>query len=95
MQGVLCFLVLGTILHAEDSYQLQIEKDRKETQEFLRSERGPLRLIGRYTLKEGDSRIGSDPESEIPLPRRPSNWEQFIATAAIFPSNRRRMFPCR
>ena len=70
MQGAVCFLALGTILHAEDSYQLQIKKDRKETQEFLRSEKGPLRLIGRYTLKEGDSRIGSDPESEIPLPPR-------------------------
>jgi uncharacterized protein (DUF1684 family) len=70
MRGAVCFLTLGTILGAEDSYQLQIEKDRKETQEFLRSEKGPLRLAGRYTLKEGDSRIGSDANSEIPLPSR-------------------------
>ena len=70
IQGSVCLLALGAIFAAEDSYQLQIEKDRKQAQEFLRSEKGPLRLIGRFTLKEGDSRIGSDPESEIPLPTR-------------------------
>ena len=63
-------LIVGAIFAEEDSYRLEIEKDRKETQEFLRSEKSPLHVIGRFTVAEGDSRVGSDPAAEIQLPSR-------------------------
>jgi uncharacterized protein (DUF1684 family) len=71
MQRAVFFLTaVGVFLAADDSYRLQIEKDRGELQNFLRSEKSPLRLIGRLTLKKGDSRIGSDPAAELRLPAR-------------------------
>jgi len=71
MQSAVCLLLaVGVIFALEDSYRLQIDKDRKEKQEFLRSEKSPLRLIGRFTVGEGDSKIGSDPADEFQLPSR-------------------------
>jgi hypothetical protein len=61
---------MGAILAAQDSNRIQIERDRNELQNFLRSEKSPLRLIGRLTLKEGNSKIGSDPTAELRLPPR-------------------------
>jgi uncharacterized protein len=71
-RAVFFLLAMAVIFATEDSYRLQIEKDRKETQEFLRSEKSPLRLIGRFTVAEGDSKIGSDPAAEFQLPSRAS-----------------------
>ena len=71
IQTSLFFLsTLCATFAADDSYQLQIEKDRKETREFLRSEKGPLLLIGRFTVQEGDSKIGSDPTAQFRFPSR-------------------------
>lgn len=60
----------GAALAADAAYIRQIEQDRRETDEFLRSERSPLRLVGRFRIAEGRSTVGSDPASSIVLPSR-------------------------
>jgi len=60
----------GAAFAADAAYIRQIEQDRRETDEFLRSERSPLRLVGRFRVKEGRSTLGSDPASAIGLPSR-------------------------
>lgn len=69
-------LQLGTVLiamglcTAQNAYRAQIEKDRHDTDEFLRSPRSPLLLVGRYSLNEGTSTLGSDSASTIVLPAK-------------------------
>ncbi len=53
---------------AEDSYRLDVEQDRKKTDELLRSPRSPLLLVGRFRVNEGSSAMGSDPASDFVLP---------------------------
>jgi uncharacterized protein (DUF1684 family) len=55
---------------AEDAYRTQIEKDRRDSDEFLRSPRSPLLLVGRYSVNEGTSTLGSDSASTIVLPAK-------------------------
>jgi uncharacterized protein (DUF1684 family) len=67
----LSLLLLTTILFAaEDEYRAQVEKDRQDTDAFLRSARSPLLLVGRFSVSEGTSTLGSDPGSTIVLPAR-------------------------
>src|SRR5438046_400447 len=51
-------------------YEAEIAKWRKEYDRDLRSEKGPLYLIGRHDIPEGRTAIGSDPAGRIALPER-------------------------
>ncbi len=64
------FLVTCAAFAADDTYRAQIEKDRRDTDEFLRSPRSPLQLVGRFTVNEGTSTLGSDQTSTIVLPAK-------------------------
>lgn len=55
---------------ADDAYRARIEKDRRDTDEFLRSPRSPLLLVGRFSVDEGTSTLGSDRASTIVLPAK-------------------------
>jgi uncharacterized protein (DUF1684 family) len=68
--ALLRIFALGSAMTAEDSYVSEIQKSRRETDEFLRSEKSPLLLIGRFDVRDGASSIGSDPGSAIVLPAR-------------------------
>jgi uncharacterized protein (DUF1684 family) len=63
-------IVLRVLPAADPHYLEQIERSRKETDEFLRSSKSPLFLVGRFEVPEGASQIGSDPQSRIVLPDR-------------------------
>jgi hypothetical protein len=67
---LLLFLSASAVFAADDAYRAQIEKDRRDTDEFLRSPRSPLLLVGRFSVNEGASTVGSDPASTIILPAK-------------------------
>lgn len=64
---VIVFLALAptTALAADDAYRREIEQNRRQTDEFLHSEKSPLLRIGRYEIKEGSRTLGSDPASTV------------------------------
>lgn len=53
-----------------DEYQQSIIKWRQEVDNNLRRENGWLALAGLFWLRKGTNLIGSDPQSDIVLPRR-------------------------
>jgi uncharacterized protein (DUF1684 family) len=55
---------------ADEAYVAEIQKWRQENDDFLRSERSPLRLVGRFQVDEGTTTLGSDPVSTIVFPDR-------------------------
>ncbi|HUE97967.1 MAG TPA: DUF1684 domain-containing protein [Anaerolineales bacterium] len=55
---------------ANDEYQQSILKWRQEVDNNLRRENGWLALAGLFWLRKGINLIGSDPESDILLPKR-------------------------
>jgi hypothetical protein len=57
-------------LSADDSYIREIRKWRQQEDEFMRSPKSPLLLIGRFKIEEGESTLGSKPGSKIVLPER-------------------------
>jgi uncharacterized protein (DUF1684 family) len=59
-----------TAFAADDAYRAEIEKDRRDTDAFLRSARSPLQLVGRFRIEEGSSTLGSDPAATIVLPAK-------------------------
>jgi hypothetical protein len=69
-----CFALLAVVagagFAADEAYVAEIQKWRQENDEFLRSEKSPLRLVGRFQVAEGVSTIGSDRAFAIVLPDR-------------------------
>jgi uncharacterized protein (DUF1684 family) len=55
---------------ADEAYLAEIQKWRQESDTFMRSEKSPLRLVGRFKLEEGVSTLGSDPASTAVFPER-------------------------
>lgn len=55
---------------ANEDYEAQILKWRQEVDTNLRRENGWLALAGLFWLRKGTNLIGSDPESDILLPKR-------------------------
>ena len=51
------------------SYKASVESWRKEREDDLRSEEGWLTVAGLFWLKEGDNSFGTDPSSDIVLPK--------------------------
>jgi uncharacterized protein len=68
----LAFLLLATCAAsaADDAYVAEIQKSRQESDAFMRSDRSPLRLLGRFQVAEGVATLGSDPASTILFPER-------------------------
>lgn len=55
---------------ADDGYVEEIQKSRQESDAFMRSDKSPLRLVGRFQVAEGVATLGSDPASTILFPER-------------------------
>jgi uncharacterized protein (DUF1684 family) len=68
----LAFLLVAThtMCAADDAYVAEIQKSRQESDVFMRSDKSPLRLVGRFEVAEGVSTLGSDPASTIVFPER-------------------------
>lgn len=66
------FLLLATLsaCAADDAYVAEIQKSRRESDAFMRSDKSPLRLVGRFQVAENVSTPGSDPASTIVFPER-------------------------
>lgn len=64
---VLLILAAGLASAADDAYRLQVEKDRRETDDLLKS---ALAVVGRFVVQEGNSTLGSDPASTLVLPSK-------------------------
>jgi uncharacterized protein len=67
---IFVLLAISAVTAADDKYRAEIERDRRDTDEMLRSTRSPLLLVGRFTVKEGTSSTGSDPACTIVLPAK-------------------------
>ena len=65
----LVVLAVGMV-GAADAYVAEIQKCRQQSDTFMRSEKSPLRLVGRFKVEEGASTLGSDPASTIVFPGR-------------------------
>ena len=64
---------------ANEAYIKSVEKWRQEVDTNLRRENGWLALAGLFWLRNGTNLIGSDPESDILLPKRaPAKLGTFI-----------------
>jgi uncharacterized protein (DUF1684 family) len=66
----LLVLVASVGCAADEAYLAEIQKWRQENDAFLRSDRSPLRLVGRFQVGEGTTTLGSDPASAIVFPDR-------------------------
>jgi uncharacterized protein (DUF1684 family) len=68
----LAFLLVATytVCAADDAYVAEIQKSRQESDAFMRSDKSPLRLVGRFAVSEGVTTLGSDPVSAIVFPER-------------------------
>jgi hypothetical protein len=69
LTGFLLFVALAA-LAADDAYLRELQEFRRQQDEFMRSARSPLLLVGRSRIEEGESTIGSAAASKIVLPER-------------------------
>ena len=53
---------------ADDAYRSEIERFRQRRVADLKAEDGWLSVVGLHWLHQGESRLGSDPSSDIMLP---------------------------
>lgn len=60
----------GLASAGDEGYRVQVDKERRAKDEFLKSAAGPLALIGRFVIQHGNSTLGNDPASTIVLPSR-------------------------
>jgi uncharacterized protein (DUF1684 family) len=60
----------GLGARADDGYRAQIEQFRKDREARLKADDGWLTVAGLHWLKPGESRLGSDPASDVLLPAR-------------------------
>jgi uncharacterized protein (DUF1684 family) len=70
---LLSFLLIGVAdlgARADDGYRAEIEQFRKDREARLKAEDGWLSVVGLHWLKPGESRLGSDPASDVLLPPR-------------------------
>lgn len=54
---------------ADEAYRAEIEKWRAEREATLTADDGWLSLVGLFWLKEGENTFGSDPKSDMVLPK--------------------------
>jgi uncharacterized protein len=60
--------ILVPISRADDAYRAEIERFRQRRAADLKAEDGWLSVVGLHWLHEGESRLGSDPSSDVLLP---------------------------
>ena len=53
---------------ADDGYRAEIEQFRKRREAGLKAEDGWLSVVGLHWLRQGESKLGSDPASDVLLP---------------------------
>ena len=60
----------GIEARADDGYRAEIEQFRKRREAGLKAEDGWLSVVGLHWLRQGESKLGSDPASDVLLPSR-------------------------
>ena len=65
------------VLTGDTSYRASIERWRAQHETELKADGGWLTVSGLFWLKEGSNRVGSNPASEIALPRGPAELGTF------------------
>src|SRR5262245_13806107 len=61
-------IMVSTEIGKPSDYESQIAEWRQIMEDRLRAEDGWLTLTGLYWLNEGSNTVGSDPNSDVPLP---------------------------
>jgi uncharacterized protein (DUF1684 family) len=61
-------LTLASALFAQSGYQREIIQWRADHESKLKADDGWLTVVGLHWLSEGENRVGSDPNFEVPLP---------------------------
>lgn len=69
MAGLLAPTVPAQPNRLPPNYAHDLSTFRQHREQAIGGEDGWITLIGLYWLKEGENRAGSDPDSEVPLPR--------------------------
>lgn len=73
LTGLLLFSYFGLAgieLRGDDGYRTEIEQFRKRRELGLRAEDGWLSVVGLHWLRQGETRLGSDPACDVLLPAR-------------------------
>ena len=60
----------GIEARADDGYRAEIEQFRQRREAGLKAEDGWLSVVGLHWLRQGESKLGSDPASDMLLPSR-------------------------
>src|SRR5690348_11439249 len=68
MRRALLAFAAMTLIAADSGYQQQITKWRAEREAKLKADDGWLTVVGLHWLHEGVNTVGSDPNSDAPLP---------------------------
>jgi uncharacterized protein len=68
MRTLLAMALLAASPPVSDGYDKEIETWRQARETRLRSDEGWLTVAGLFWLKEGENRLGSDPNAEVVLP---------------------------
>jgi uncharacterized protein (DUF1684 family) len=61
-------LACAVTLSAQTAYEREITQWRAEREASLKVDNGWLTVVGLHELSEGENRVGSDPNFEVPLP---------------------------
>jgi uncharacterized protein (DUF1684 family) len=64
----LVLLAIAAVAAADEAYRAEVRKWRAEREAGLKADGGWLSVAGLFWLKEGESRFGTDPASDIVLP---------------------------
>jgi uncharacterized protein (DUF1684 family) len=70
LAGLFCTLGIGASGSLDDKYTAEIESWRAQRLAELKSEDGWLSVTGLHWLRPGETRLGSDPASDLLLPDR-------------------------
>jgi uncharacterized protein (DUF1684 family) len=86
--AVICFLLTPLLIglpgakaraSSDDAYRAEIEQFRQRREANLKADDGWLSVVGLHWLRQGESRLGSDPASDVLLPARaPGNLGTLI-----------------
>ena len=71
-ESLLLLLVIAVCGPAAVSYETSIDQWRQKRETALTADGGWLTVTGLFWLKQGENTVGSDPASDIVLPRGPS-----------------------
>jgi uncharacterized protein (DUF1684 family) len=66
--ALLAGVMLSSCATTDPAFLADVEKWRADRETRLRADDGWLTLVGLFWIEEGVSKIGSDPEADVPLP---------------------------